>query len=306
MTEFNHLLTLQDLSREQILAVLDLAKKIKSDRAAYAKALDGKSVVTLFEKPSLRTRVTFDIGVSRLGGHAVYLDQQNGQIGQRESIEDYAKNLSRWCDAIVARVFSHKTLQEFREYADVPVVNALCDLYHPCQALADFLTIAENYDDLSQVKLAYVGDGNNVTHSLMLGGAVLGMDVAAVCPIGSSPDAQIVLKAKELAKSSGSRIVVSNSLDALDGYDVVYGDTWVSMGDDTSLDSVKERFIPYQINQQMMERYGIKHVLHCQPAHRELEITSEVMDGPQSIIFDQAENRMHAQNAVLVSLINKI
>ncbi|MFM2485486.1 ornithine carbamoyltransferase [Celerinatantimonas yamalensis] len=299
----NHLLTLQDLSREQILGILDLAKNIKADPARYATTLTGKSIVTLFEKPSLRTRVTFDIGVNRLGGHAVYLDQQNGAIGNRESIKDYAKNLSRWCEAIVARVYSHKTLQELCRYASVPVVNSLCDLYHPCQALADFQTIAENYSDLSQVKLAYVGDGNNVTHSLMLGGAILGMEVAAICPMGSSPDAQVVLKANELAKANGGKIVVSDSLDALAGYDVVYGDTWVSMGDDTPLEQVKERFAPYQINQQMLDRYGIGHVLHCQPAHREFEITSAVMDGPQSIIFDQAENRMHAQNAVLLSLI---
>ncbi|MFM2480511.1 ornithine carbamoyltransferase [Celerinatantimonas sp. YJH-8] len=303
MSELKHLLTLQDLSQQQILDILDLAKKIKADPKAYSQTLAGKSVVTLFEKPSLRTRVTFDIGVNRLGGHAVYLDQQNGAIGERESIKDYAKNLSRWCHAIVARVFSHKTLQELKQYASVPVVNSLCDLYHPCQALADFLTISENYDDLSKVKLAYVGDGNNVTHSLMLGGAILGMEVAAICPVGSSPDAQVVLKARELAAQNGGKIVVSDSLDALDGYDVVYGDTWVSMGDDTPLEQVKDRFIPYQINQSMLDKYGIQHILHCQPAHRELEITSEVMDGPHSLIFDQAENRLHAQNAVLVSLI---
>jgi ornithine carbamoyltransferase len=303
MEPISHLLTLKDLTREQIIGLLDLAKKIKANPENYSTSLAGKSIVTLFEKPSLRTRVTFDIGVNRLGGHAVYLDQQNGAIGQRESIKDYAKNLSRWCDAIVARVFSHQTLQNFRQYATVPIINSLCDLYHPCQALADFQTIAEHYDDLGKVKLAYVGDGNNVTHSLMLGGAILGMEVAAICPMGSSPDAQVVLAANELAKVNGGKIVVSDSLDALDGYDVVYGDTWVSMGDETPLEQVKDRFLPYQINQQMLDRYGIGHVLHCQPAHRGLEITSQVMDGPQSIIFDQAENRMHAQNAVLLSLI---
>lgn len=303
MSELQHLLTLQDLTQQQILELLDLAKKIKADPKAYSQTLAGKSVVTLFEKPSLRTRVTFDIGVNRLGGHAVYLDNQNGAIGERESIEDYAKNLSRWCEAIVARVFSHSTLEELKAYASVPVINSLCDLYHPCQALADFQTIAENYDDLSKVKLAYVGDGNNVTHSLMLGGAILGMEVAAICPVGSSPDAQVVLKATELAKANGGKIVVSDSLAALDGYDVVYGDTWVSMGDSTPLSQVKDRFLPYQINQAMLDNYGIHHILHCQPAHRELEITSEVMDGPHSLIFDQAENRLHAQNAVLVSLI---
>lgn len=304
MEKLTHLLSLKDLTQTQILNLLDLAQQIKTHPDDFAHKLAGKSVVTLFEKPSLRTRVTFDIGTHRLGGHAVYLDQQNGAIGDREAIKDYAMNLSRWCDAIVARVFSHQTLQEFCHYASVPIINALCDRYHPCQALADFQTIRENYSDLSQVKLAYVGDGNNVTHSLMLGGAILGMEVAAICPVGSSPDAQVVLQATELAKANGGKIVVSDSLDALDGYDVVYGDTWVSMGDDTPLEQVKDRFLPYQINSQMLERYDIAHVLHCQPAHRDLEITSTVMDGPHSIIFDQAENRMHAQNAVMVSLIN--
>ncbi|WP_026959676.1 ornithine carbamoyltransferase [Aliagarivorans taiwanensis] len=303
MSDFNHLLSLQELSQAQILELLALAKKIKANPAEYGQALAGKSVVTLFEKPSLRTRVTFDIGINKLGGHAVYLDQQNGAMGERESVKDFASNITRWADAIVARVFSHKTLQTLKEHSSVPVVNSLCDLYHPCQGLADFLTISENYDDLSKVKLAYLGDGNNVTHSLLLGGAILGMEVAAICPLGSNPDAQIVDKARQLAAASGGKIVVSDNIDDIQGYDVVYGDTWVSMGDDTPLDAVKQRFLPYQINQTMMDRYGIKHVLHCQPAHRELEITSEVMDGPQSLIFDQAENRMHAQNAVLVSLL---
>ncbi len=304
MSDMKHLLSLQELSQEQILGLLELAAKIKKTPTDYAQSLAGKSVVTLFEKPSLRTRVTFDIGINRLGGHAVYLDQQNGAMGERESVKDFASNITRWADAIVARVFSHQTLQTLRAHSSVPIVNSLCDLYHPCQGLADFLTISEHYTDLSKVKLAYLGDGNNVTHSLLLGGAILGMEVAAVCPLGSNPDAQIVQTARQLAKAHGGKIVVTDKLDDIKGYDVVYGDTWVSMGDDTPLQSVKDRFMAYQINRQLMQNCGIKHVLHCQPAHRELEITSEIMDGPQSLIFDQAENRMHAQNAVLVSLLN--
>ncbi|BEU04878.1 ornithine carbamoyltransferase [Agarivorans sp. OAG1] len=304
MSDFKHLLSLQDLTQEQILGLLELAAKIKKTPADYGQTLAGKSVVTLFEKPSLRTRVTFDIGINRLGGHAVYLDQQNGAMGERESVKDFASNITRWADAIVARVFSHKTLQTLREHSSVPIINSLCDLYHPCQGLADFQTIAEHYSDLSKVKLAYLGDGNNVTHSLLLGGAILGMEVAAVCPLGSSPDAQVVQKANQLAKAHGGKIVVTNTVEDIKGYDVVYGDTWVSMGDDTPLQSVKDKFMAYQINQNLMQQCGINHVLHCQPAHRELEITSEVMDGPQSLIFDQAENRMHAQNAVLVSLLS--
>nr|P96172.2 RecName: Full=Ornithine carbamoyltransferase; Short=OTCase [Vibrio sp. 2693]CAA71921.1 ornithine carbamoyltransferase [Vibrio sp.] len=298
-----NLLSVKDLSKQQILDLLALAKAVKANPAEYSQALAGKSIVTIYEKPSLRTRVTFDIGIHKLGGHAVYLDAQNGAIGERETVKDFAANISRWADAIVARVVSHKTLEGLVEHGSVPVVNSLCDLYHPCQALADFLTISEHYEDVSKVKLAYVGEGNNVTHSLMLTGAILGAEVTAVCPRGSSPDAQIVKQAMALAEISGGKINVTDNLDAIVDYDVIYGDTWVSMGDDTPLAQVKEKYMPYQINKALLMRTGIKHVLHCQPAHRELEITSEVMDGEHSLIFDQAENRMHAQNAVLLTLL---
>ncbi|MFT7683370.1 ornithine carbamoyltransferase [Moritella dasanensis] len=298
-----NLLSVKDLSKQQILDLLALAKAVKANPAEYSQALAGKSIVTIYEKQSLRTRVTFDIGIHKLGGHAVYLDSQNGAIGERETVKDFAANISRWADAIVARVVSHKTLEGLVEHGSVPVVNSLCDLYHPCQALADFLTISEHYEDVSKVKLAYVGEGNNVTHSLMLTGAILGAEVTAVCPRGSSPDAQIVKQAMALAEISGGKINVTDNLDDIVDYDVIYGDTWVSMGDDTPLAQVKEKYMPYQINQALLIRTGIKHVLHCQPAHRELEITSEVMDGEHSLIFDQAENRMHAQNAVLLTLL---
>ncbi|SGY97746.1 Ornithine carbamoyltransferase [Moritella viscosa] len=298
-----NLLSVKDLSKQQILDLLALAKAVKANPAEYSQALAGKSVVTIYEKQSLRTRVTFDIGIHKLGGHAVYLDAQNGAIGERETVKDFAANISRWADAIVARVMSHKTLEGLVEHGSVPVVNSLCDLYHPCQALADFLTISEHYEDVSKVKLAYIGEGNNVTHSLMLTGAILGAEVTAVCPRGSSPDAQIVKQAMELANISCGKINVTDNLDDIVDYDVIYGDTWVSMGDDTPLEQVKEKYMPYQINKELLIRTGIKHVLHCQPVHRELEITSEVMDGEQSLIFDQAENRMHAQNAVLLTLL---
>lgn len=298
-----HLLSVKDLSKEQLLELLGLAKDFKANPGKYAQALAGKSIVTIYEKESLRTRVTFDIGINKLGGHAVYLDSQNGAIGQRETVKDYAKNLSRWADGIVARVMSHKTLEGLAEHGSVPVINSLCDLYHPCQALADFLTISEYYDDITQVKLAYVGEGNNVTHSLLLAGAILGAEITAVCPKGSGPDAQIVKEAMELAAISGGKIDVTDDLDDIVGYDIVYGDTWVSMGDNTPLDAVKEKYMPYQINKALLKKTGIKHVMHCLPAHREYEITSEVMDSDQSLVFDQAENRMHAQNAVLLTLL---
>lgn len=300
-----HLLTTKEFNKEELLALIALGRAMKADPAAFRTSLAGKSVVTLFEKPSLRTRVTFDIGIHRLGGHAVYLDQQNGAMGNRETVKDFAGNLSRWCEGIVARVFDHKTLLELREHATVPVINSLCNLYHPCQALADFMTIAENYDDLAKVKLAYLGDGNNVAHSLLLTGAILGTDVTVVAPKGSGPDAQIFNEAAELAKLSGARLAVTDRVADIVGFDVAYTDTWVSMGDNTPLEAVKDRFMPYQINQGLLDKTGIRHVLHCQPAHREMEITSDVMDGPASLILDEAENRMHAQNAVLHTLINQ-
>ena len=300
-----HLLTTQEFNQDELLALIALGKAMKANPAAYRSSLAGKSVVTLFEKPSLRTRVTFDIGIHRLGGHAVYLDQQNGAMGQRETVKDFAGNLSRWCEGIVARVFDHKTLIELRNHASVPVINSLCNLYHPCQALAAFMTIAENYDDLTKVKLAYLGDGNNVAHSLLLTGAILGTDVTIVAPKGNGPDAQIFNEAVILANKSGARLAVTDSIEDIRGFDVAYTDTWVSMGDNTQMDTVKDKFMPYQINQGLLDKTGIRHVLHCQPAHRELEITSDVMDGPASLILDEAENRMHAQNAILHTLINQ-
>jgi len=300
-----NLLTGLEMNQQQALDLIALGKDLKANPAKYAQALAGKSVVTLFEKQSLRTRVTFDIGLNKLGGHAVYLDQANGEMGKREDVKDFAANISRWADCIVARVYDHNTLVEMEEHATIPVINSLCDLYHPCQAMADFLTISQQYDDLTKVKLAYIGDGNNVTHSLFIAGAILGATVTAYCPIGHSPDAQILKKAEELAAISGGHVSVTNNIEDIKGYDVVYGDTWLSMGDDTPLENIKAKFMPYQINQELLDITGIKHILHCQPAHRGLDITSDVMDGPASLIFDQAENRMHIQNAIMLTLINK-
>ncbi|WP_435235591.1 ornithine carbamoyltransferase [Psychromonas sp. PT13] len=298
-----NLLTGLEMTQQEALDLIALGKDLKANPTKYAQALAGKSVVTLFEKQSLRTRVTFDIGIHKLGGHAVYLDQANGEMGQREDVKDFAANISRWADCIVARVYDHKTILEMNKYSSVPVINSLCDLYHPCQAMADFMTLSQNYDDVSQVKLAYIGDGNNVTHSLFIAGAILGATVTAVCPIGHSPDAQILKKAEALAAKSGATITVTNNIEDIKGYDVVYGDTWLSMGDDTPLEQIKEKFMPYQINQELLDATGIQHILHCQPAHRGLDITSDVMDGPASLIFDQAENRMHIQNAIMLTLM---
>ncbi|MCF1428492.1 MAG: ornithine carbamoyltransferase [Shewanella sp.] len=299
------LLTLKTLTQEQFKSLLALAKQIKANPQDYAQALTGKSVVMLFEKPSLRTRVSFDIGINKLGGHSLYLDQQNGAMGKRESVVDFASNISCWADAIVARTFSQQTIEELAQHATVPVVNALSDLYHPCQALADYLSLAEQLDDLSQLKLAYVGDGNNVTHSLMFGAALLGAKITVICPEGHFPDGLMVAQAQELAAQYGGEVVLTSEIDQIEGHDAIYTDTWISMGDHTKLDDIKNKFAPYQVNAALMTKAGASFFMHCLPAHRGVEVTDEVMDGKGSLILAQAENRMHAQNALLVTLLAK-
>lgn len=299
-----HLLSIKELTQQQLLDLITLAKAIKANPAEYRHALDGKSVVMLFEKPSLRTRVSFDIGINKLGGHCLYLDQQNGALGKRESVADFASNLSCWADAIVARTFSHTTIEQLAEFGSVPVINALSDLYHPCQALADFLTLAEHFENISDVKLAYVGDGNNVTNSLMYCAAILGATMTVICPAGHFPDGYVVAEVQELASRYGGKIVLTSDIDAIEGHDAIYTDTWISMGDPTPLAEIKDKFAPYQVNNALMAKAGADFFMHCLPAHRGVEVTDEVMDGECSLILQQAENRMHAQNAVLVTLFS--
>ncbi len=299
-----HCLSGLELTSANTLQLLALAQEQKAHPEKYSQTLAGRSVVTLFEKPSLRTRLSFDIGLQKLGGHAVYLNEQGKGMGVRESVADYARNLSCWADAIVARVMSHHTLQELAQHASVPVVNSLCDRFHPCQALADFLTLQEHYGKVKGLKLVYLGDGNNVSHSLMLTAAALGANCTIICPPGHEPDADLVSKAKKQAEESGADIVVTHDIAAVAGADALYTDTWVSMGDDKPLSEVRDTFQPYQINSQLVEHSGATSVLHCQPAHRGYEITSDVMDGPLSRCFQQAENRLYAQNALLTLLLN--
>lgn len=303
MDKLQHLLTLKDLSQEQLLALLDLGKKIKANPAQYSQALAGKSIVTLYEKQSLRTRVTFDIGIAKLGGHAVYLDQNNGALGKRESVADFAKNISCWADAIVARTFAHKTVEDLAEHGTVPVINSLSDMYHPCQGLADFLALSEQFDDLSKIKLVYIGDGNNVTHSLMFAAAITGADMVVICPEGCFPDGKVVTDAQELAAKHGGNLTLSTDPSAAKNADAIYTDTWISMGDSITFDEIKDKFAPYQVNQQMMSDLEIGYFMHCQPAHIDQEVTQEVFDGEKSLVLQQAENRMHAQNAVMVTLL---
>ncbi len=295
------------LSKKQIQALIDLAITIKQDPAKYSQALVGKSVAMIFEKPSLRTHVSFDMGIAKLGGHSLYLGQQNGKLGERERVSDYAKNLSCYADAIVARVFENSAIEGLAEYANVPVVNALCNLYHPCQALADFITLSENFADLAKIKLAYVGDSNNVSNSLMLMAATLGVDFTLVCPDGHGPTEAMVTKSQLLAKASGATFCFTSNIDEIGAQDAIYTDTWVSMGDEDASKkaTILDVFAPYQVNHELMKKAGASVVMHCQPAHLEEEITTALFDDEKySVVFQQAENRMWGQCAVLVSLLN--
>ena len=298
-----HFLADDQLNKAQLLELIQLAIAIKTQPEKYSQALAGKSVAMIFEKPSLRTHVSFDIGINKLGGHALYLGQQNGKLGERERVSDYANNLSCYADAIVARVFSHDSISQLGQHANVPVINALCDVYHPCQALADFVTLAENFTELENVKLAYIGDANNVSNSLMLMAATLGVDFTLVCPESHGPDEKMFNKALTLSQASGAKLQLTHDMAAVGQQDAIYTDTWISMGDNSNIADILATFKPYQVNHQVMEKAGASIVMHCQPAHLEEEITTELFDSEMSVVFQSAENRMWAQNAVLVSLL---
>jgi ornithine carbamoyltransferase len=296
-------LSIADLKSSEIRGVLDLAKAIKQDYARWKGAMEQKSAVLLFEKPSLRTRVSFEIGVAKLGGTAVYLDHQHSPIGERETVHDYGRNLERWADCIVARVFRHATLEALRAATKVPVINALSETDHPCQALADALTLEEHGVSLDSMKLAWIGDGNNVCHSLIELAAAMGGSITVVTPRGYEPSPKVVASARTLAIATGATITLSNDPLSVRGADAVYTDTWISMGeqkDPTKLASMQ----PFQVNAALMGTAGPKTLfMHCLPAHRGEEVTDEVIDGPRSIVFDQAENRLHAQNALLMQVL---
>ncbi len=304
------LLTISGLSTGLVETIFETAAAWKAEPAAYHGVLSGKSVVMLFEKPSLRTRVTFDIGLSKLGAHVVYLDHGQQRLGERESVKDYAKNLERWADAIVARVFSHDVLDELAENASIPVVNALSDLEHPCQALADLFTLQERLGTLAGRKLAYVGDGNNVCHSLLLCSAMLGVNMSVVTPKGFEPKYHVVRQALRLAEQSGATITLSNTLDAIAGHDAVYTDTWVSMGQGHQEGLRKDSFVGFQIDDEVMAMAsngidGGAVFLHCLPAHRGEEVVDTVIDASYSLVYEQAENRMHVQNALMMMLLSE-
>lgn len=297
------MLSVQDLSAEEVREVLDLARHLKREHRAGLDPdlLRGKTVALLFEKPSLRTRVTFEVGMRQLGGYAVYLAPQDVQLGVREAVPDVARNLARWVDGIVARVNRHATLQELADAATIPVVNALSDREHPCQALGDLLTVEEKWGTLSGVRAAWLGDGNNVCHSFLLAASRVGMWVTVATPPGYEPDAQVVAAAQAEAARWGGRVqLVTDPLQAVSGAQVVYTDVWTSMGQEAQREERRRAFQAYQVNADLLA-HADPHavVLHCLPAHRGEEITDEVLDGPQSAVLDQAENRLHVQKAVL-------
>jgi len=295
--------SMDDFSPEEVRFVLDTAVDLKrrakaGDRPAL---LTGRVLAMIFEKPSLRTRVTFEVGMWELGGHAVYLAPQDVQLGARESVPDVARNLERWVGGIMARTFAHRTVQTLAEHARIPVINGLSDLEHPCQTLGDLLTIRERFGHLDGLRVAWVGDGNNVCHSLLLGAAKVGMHVAVATPARYAPDPAIVARAREIAPASGSRIEVgTDAKAAARGADVIYTDVWVSMGQEAEREAKIKAFSGYQVNGALTAQAAARAVvMHCLPAHRGEEITGEVLDGPQSVVLDQAENRLHAQKALL-------
>lgn len=300
-------ISMDDLTPDEIRAVLERSSDLKRRLRAGESppALAGKTLAMIFEKPSLRTRVTFEVGMRQLGGHAIYLSPQDIQLGTRESVPDVARNLSRWVNGIMARTFAHRTVQDLAEYATVPVINGLSDLEHPCQILGDLLTIQDHARRLNGVRVAWVGDGNNVCHSLLLAGGKVGMHLAVATPSGYEPANEIVSRARSLAgKSGGSISVGRDPKEAVRGADIIYTDVWVSMGQEAKRAERLKAFAGFQVDSALVRAAGPQvKVMHCLPAHRGEEITDEVLDGPQSIVLDQAENRLHAQKGLLAMIL---
>jgi ornithine carbamoyltransferase len=300
-----HFLVDDDLTADEQAAVLDEADRMKKDRFAARPLAGPRSIAVVFEKPSTRTRLSFEIGIAELGGHAVVLDAQSTQLGRGETIEDTARVLSRYVEAIVIRTFGQDRIESLAAASDVPVVNALTDYAHPCQALADLQTIRQHKGTLAGITLAYLGDGNNMAHSLLLAGAIAGMHVRVGSPPGFEPLDQATSRAAELAIQGGGSVAVMNDpLEAAAGADVLYTDVWASMGQESEAASRREAFRPYEIDDRVVAAAATDVVvMHCLPAHRGEEIAASVIDGPASIVFDQAENRLHAQKALLAFLV---
>jgi ornithine carbamoyltransferase len=299
------LCSITDFSTTEIAALMELAHDVKANPSDYRWALDAKQMVMFFEKASLRTRLTFETAINTLGGSAIFVDQTQSPLGERESLADMSRNLERWVSIIVLRTYAHETITEMASYAACPVINALSDLEHPCQALADFLTLEQKFGTAKGLRFSYVGDGNNVCHSLMLTAAQLGAHCVVGSPKNYAPKADIVAQARAIANVTGGSIeLVSDPVAAVSGADAVYTDVCTSMGFEHEVTKRAPIFKPYQVNEQLMSHAASHAVfMHCLPAHRNAEVTDAVLDGPQSVVFDQAENRMHAQKALLLLLL---
>jgi len=299
------LLTGTEWSPAQLREFFHLAAEIKARPERYRGVLSGKILVLIFEKPSLRTRVTFEVGISSLGGTAIFLDHTLTHLGERECVRDIAKNLERWVHGIVARVFAQESLEELAGNANIPVINALSDKYHPCQALADFFLLEERYGSLRGFKFTYLGDGNNMCHSLLSIGARVGAHIRVATPAGYEPDASVVAEAKRVARETRGKIEILRSpQEAIAGAQAVYTDVWASMGQEEESAKRAADFKDYQVNERLFSQAAADAVfMHCLPAHRGLEVTEGVIDSPSSVIYDQAENRLHVQKAVLHALL---
>ncbi len=290
-----------NLTKQEIFEIFELTKKLKESqkKGIQHKMLKDKTLAMIFEKPSLRTRVTFETGMTQLGGHAIYLGPGDAKIGARETVADAGKNLSRWVDLIMARVFVHKTVEDLAKSATIPVINGLCDLEHPCQIMCDLFTIIEKKGSLDTVVIAYLGDGNNVCNSFIAGSALLGFQLNIATPKGYEPNKEYLAKSKTVALVNDPKKAVTHA-------DIVYTDVWASMGQETEAEARKEIFKPFQVNSQLLELANKNYlVMHCLPAHRGEEITDEVIEGKHSIVFDQAENRLHIQKAIMVWLLKQ-
>jgi ornithine carbamoyltransferase len=299
------LVTGLDWTPAEVRELLRLAAKIKANPNRYRNVLAGRFVALIFEKPSLRTRVTLEVGAESLGARAIVLDNTASRLGEREPVRDVAKNLGRWVQAIAARTFAQETIEELARHAEVPVVNALSDRFHPCQALADFLTLEERFGGLGGLRLTYVGDGNNMCHSLMVAAAQTGAAFRAACPPGYQPDPEVVAEARRMAATTGAGIeLFEEPQAAVDGAQAVYTDVWASMGQEEEAEARATIFAPFQVNRRLMELAAPDAAfLHCLPAHRGLEVSEDVIDSPQSIVYEQAENRLHIAKAVLATLV---
>lgn len=295
------LISLNGFSEKEILDFIDLGIKVKKNASKYSNALKGKTLAMLFQKTSTRTRISFEVAMTQLGGHAIFLDYKNIQFSLGAAISDEIKCIERYCDVIMARVYKHADVVEMANASKIPIINGLSDLWHPCQSLADFMTMKEKFGNFKKVKLAYVGDGNNVCNSLIVAAAKLGVKISAATPKGFEP----LNEAIEIGKKAGVLKLFNSAEEAVKGANVVYTDTWISMGQENEKEAKLKAFEGFQVNENLMAKSDSAFFMHCLPAHRGIEVSDEVLDSKNSIVFDQAENRLHVQKAIMLKLLNK-